>query len=62
MRDLKRKLYRRGSSFETTIPMPLLFGLDSNKKYQVIFNFDNKTKRWYIEFEEIKESKKRVKK
>jgi len=62
LRDLKRKLYRRGSSFETTIPMPLLFGLDSNKKYQVIFNFDNKTKRWYIEFEEIKESKKRVKK
>ncbi len=57
MRDLKRKLYRRGSSFETTIPMPLLFGLDPNKKYSVIFNYDNKTKRWYVEFEEIKKER-----
>lgn len=51
--ELKRKLYARGSSFETTIPMPLLFKLDpANKKYDVIFKFDPKTDRWYVEFKE----------
>ncbi|MBR9677010.1 hypothetical protein GOV04_02620 [Candidatus Woesearchaeota archaeon] len=54
MRELKRKLYRRGSSFETTIPMPLLFHLDSKKKYYVRFNYDKKQNRWYIDFETIK--------
>ena len=57
MRELKRKLYRRGSSFETTIPMPLLFSLDPDKKYHVIFELDKKTNRWYIKFEEIKGKK-----
>jgi len=28
MTTIRRKLYRRGSSFETTIPMPLLFAID----------------------------------
>jgi len=54
MKPLKRKLYKRGSSFETTIPMPLLFSLDQSKKYEVVFNYDQKTNRWYIEFEEVK--------
>ncbi len=49
---LKRKLYRRGSSFETTIPMPLLFALDKSKRYNVLFVYDPKTQKWYIEFEE----------
>lgn len=49
--ELKRKLYRRGSSFETTIPMPLLFSLDMKKKHNVLFKFDKKSNRWYIEFE-----------
>ncbi len=51
---LKRKLYKRGSSFETTIPMPLLFSLDTSKKYNVVFKYDEKSKKWYIEFEEQK--------
>jgi len=53
--ELKRKLYPRGSSYETTIPMPLLFKLDpQNKKYNIIFKFDPQKDRWYIEFEERK--------
>lgn len=54
MATIKRKLYKRGSSFETTIPMPLLFALDMKKKQSVIFNFDKKTSKWYIDFEEAK--------
>ena len=49
---LKRKLYKRGSSFETTIPKPILFALDLDKKYDVLYKFDNKTNRWYISLEE----------
>ena len=52
--EFKRKLYKRGSSFETTIPMPLLFALDLNKKYSVIFLYDADANKWYIKFEEIK--------
>ena len=51
MTVIKRKLYRRGSSVETTIPKPLLFELDPDLKHNVIFKFDTGTKRWYIEFE-----------
>ena len=54
MTELKRKLYKRGSSYETTIPMPLLFALDKSKKHNVLFKFDNKQQKWYIEFEETK--------
>ena len=52
--EIKRKLYKRGSSFETTIPMPLLFALDKSKKQNVLFKFDNQKSKWYIEFEEDK--------
>lgn len=54
MTEFKRKLYKRGSSFETTIPMPMLFSLNKAKKHNVLFKFDNKTQKWYIEFEEIR--------
>ena len=54
MVEIRRKLYRRGSSFETTIPMPLLFTVDKSKKYNAVFSFDEDTQRWYLEFEEIK--------
>lgn len=47
----KRKLYRRGSSYETTIPMPMLFSIDLESKNNVIFKLDKKTNRWYVEFE-----------
>jgi len=52
MTEIIRKLYKRGSSFETTIPMPLLFALDKSKKHIVIFKYDAPSNRWYIEFEE----------
>ena len=52
--EFKRKLYRRGSSFETTVPMPLLFDLNPDKKYSVVFKYDGKAKKWYVEFEEVK--------
>jgi len=60
MVEIKRKLYKRGSSFETTIPMPLLFALDKEKKYYVVFKFDESSQKWYVEFEtlEKKEDKK----
>lgn len=52
--EFKRKLYRRGSSYETTIPMPLLFAIDFNKKYNVVFSYDIDANKWYIKFDEIK--------
>jgi len=52
MVEIKRKLYKRGSSFETTLPKPLAFSLDESKKYNVKFVFDPTLQRWYVEFEE----------
>jgi hypothetical protein len=52
--ELKRKLYARGSSFETTIPRPMLFPLDMSKKYCVVYHFDPAGNSWHISFEEIK--------
>ena len=52
MVEFKRKLYKRGSSFETTIPMPILMLLDKKKKYKVIFAYDEEANKWYIKFEE----------
>ena len=57
MTEIRRKLYKRGSSFETTIPMPLLFALDKSKKYNVVFRFDNKEDKWFIALEEAKRKK-----
>ncbi|MDO8740033.1 MAG: hypothetical protein Q7J54_00490 [Candidatus Woesearchaeota archaeon] len=57
--ELKRKLYTRGSSYETTIPMPLLFSVDLQKKHNVVFKFDSKAKKWYVEFEESKKENKK---
>ena len=56
--EFKRKLYRRGSSYETTVPMPLLFSVDKLKKNNVVFKYDTKLNRWYIEFEEAGSKKK----
>ncbi len=53
MVEFRRKLYRRGSSFETTIPMPILFAIDSEKKHNVVFRYDAEKERWYIDFEEL---------
>jgi len=59
--ELRRKLYRRGSSYETTIPMPLLFSIDTDKKNNVLFKYDIQKKCWYIEFEEEKKEVKKKK-
>jgi hypothetical protein len=50
--EFRRRLYRRGSSFETTIPMPLLLTLDPDKKYDVIFTYNPEKQSWEIRFEE----------
>ncbi len=51
MVEIKRKLYKRGSSFEITIPMPLLFSVDKSQKNEVVFKFDETKKKWFIEVE-----------
>ena len=51
--EFKRKLYKRGSSYETTIPMPLLFAIEKTRKYNVVFSYDADANKWYIKFEEI---------
>ncbi|PIN85907.1 hypothetical protein COV19_07490 [Candidatus Woesearchaeota archaeon CG10_big_fil_rev_8_21_14_0_10_44_13] len=58
MAEIRRKLYKRGSSYETTIPMPLLFALDISKRHNVVFMFDQKQNRWYVEFEAMKKEQK----
>ena len=55
MLEIRRKLYKRGSSFETTLPMPLAFALDKSNNYDVKFVFDPSKQKWYLEFEERKE-------
>ncbi|HLC49918.1 MAG TPA: hypothetical protein VJI97_00650 [Candidatus Nanoarchaeia archaeon] len=54
MVEFRRKLYKRGSSYETTIPIQLLFALDMNKKYNVIFAYDETSNNWVVKFEERK--------
>ena len=51
--EFRRKLYTRGSSFETTIPAPLLFSIDKGKKYEVIFAFDKDNSTWNVKIEEL---------
>lgn len=62
MAEIRRKIYKRGSSYETTIPMPLLFACDLSRKHDIIFRFDSKTNRWYIEIAESASGKKGEKK
>jgi len=50
--ELKRRLYSRGSSYETTIPKPLLFSIDSGTPHDVLFIYDREQGRWYIEIQE----------
>jgi hypothetical protein len=54
---LRRKLYPRGGSFETTVPIQLLFSIDLSKKNDVLFEFDPKSKRWFVDFQESKKEK-----
>lgn len=56
--EFRRKLYRRGSSWETTIPMPLLFALDLAQRHEVVFTYDRTQQRWGISFSLIEHPKK----
>ncbi|GIU69986.1 MAG: hypothetical protein KatS3mg002_1222 [Candidatus Woesearchaeota archaeon] len=51
--SLRRKLYPRGGSYETTIPMQLLFDVDLNSPNEVVFEYDKNSKKWYIRFEKL---------
>jgi hypothetical protein len=51
--EFRRKLYKRGSSFETTIPKPMLFALKQSKKYNVVFVYDDIANKWFVKFEEL---------
>ena len=53
--ELRRKLYTRGSSYETTIPAPLLFSIDKKKKHDVIFSYEPEKNQWSIKIAERKE-------
>ncbi|MBI2147694.1 hypothetical protein HYU19_04415 [Candidatus Woesearchaeota archaeon] len=53
--EIKRRLYKRGSSYETTIPMPLLFAIDLSRPHDVLFKFDSQQNRWYLEIQERQE-------
>jgi len=46
--QFKRKLYHRGGSFETTIPVQMLFERDLSKKNDVLFEFDKKNRKWLV--------------
>jgi hypothetical protein len=50
--EFRRKIYTRGSSYETTIPMPLLFSIDKRKKYSAVFIFQPNKGEWLIKIEE----------
>jgi hypothetical protein len=52
--EIKRKLYKRGSSFETTIPMPLLFASNLKKKHDILFKYEKNNHKWYLEVQERK--------
>ena len=56
MVEFRRKLYKRGSSFETTIPIPMLFSQDLDKKHEVVFRLDKEKNKWYLDFEEFTET------
>lgn len=54
--QFRRKLYTRGSSYETTIPKPLLFALNLNEHHDVLFTYDAQHNRWVLSFEKQKDS------
>ena len=54
----KTKLWRRNEkSYAATIPQALVFRIDPSKKYYVEWNYDNKLKKWHVDFKENKDKK-----
>ncbi len=49
--EFRRRLYRRGSSFETTIPMPLLLTLNNAEQQDIVFSYDPEKQAWYVQFQ-----------
>ena len=47
--EYERKLSKRGNSWMGTIPDPILWGKDLEEKHVVIFEFDERRKKWFIE-------------
>ena len=58
MNQLKRKVYKRGSSYEVTIPKSLLWNLDLEKKYCVVFRQEKS--KWIFKFELLKNKKEKI--
>jgi hypothetical protein len=58
--EFRRRLYRRGSSFETTVPMPLLLALAPDVPHDVVFAFDPATQQWTIRFDPRAPPRKKV--
>jgi len=54
MNVIKRKLWKRGNSYTTTIHTQILWDLDMEMDYNVLFTFDKSKRRWYLYFEEIR--------
>lgn len=52
MQEFKRKLYKRGSSYEVTIPKDILFSLNLERENKVVFKFSRG--KWRLSFEEVK--------
>ena len=50
--EIRRRLYARGSSRETTIPKPLLFTTEPGKRYDVVCAYDAERKEWRVRIEE----------
>ncbi len=57
MAEIKRKLYKRGSSYEITVPMPLLFSVDKSGKNEAVFRFDDSKKKWFMEIQSVEGNK-----
>ncbi len=52
--DYKTKLWKRSErSWATTITHQLLYNLDMEKKYNVIWQYADKIGKWTVSFEEI---------
>ncbi|MEE9152265.1 MAG: hypothetical protein V3U20_10610 [Thermoplasmata archaeon] len=53
--DIETTLWKRSQrSYATTIPHLTLLNLDiENKKYKVIWQYDDKIEKWTVSFEEI---------
>jgi len=50
--EFRTNIWRRGNSFNSTIPHIVLLNLDTSKKYKVVWEYSEKIERWTVRFEE----------